>query len=53
MTYEEQAKQIETLCKSITKKSKKFAKRNKKGDPYFRDLLKVIDDLKEADNFLK
>lgn len=52
MSYNEQAKQIETLCKSIIKKSKAFAKRNVK-EPYFIDLMSVISDLKEADNFLK
>ena len=52
MNYNEQAKEIEKLAKSIVKKSKEFAKRNIK-EPYFDDLMSIISDLKEADNFLK
>ncbi len=51
MSYKKQVSEIEKLCKSIVKKSKKFAKNP--GGPYSMDLMRVIDDLKEADNFLK
>ena len=51
MNYNEQVKQIESLTKSMVKKSKKFAKNA--DVPYYIDLMSVISDLKEANNFLK
>ncbi|MCK5614204.1 hypothetical protein KAR91_70720 [Candidatus Pacearchaeota archaeon] len=51
MNYEDQVIQIEKLTKSIVAKSKKFAK--SPGGLYNMDLLRVIDNLKEADNNLK
>ena len=51
MNYQEQVIEIEKLTKSIVKKSKKFVKNP--GGPYNMDLLRVIEDLTEADNFLK
>lgn len=47
-TYIEQSKEIELLCKSITKKAKKFAKQNRNVN-YFQDLLHIVCELKELD----
>jgi len=51
MNYKEQLFEIKKLTKSINKKAKKFVKNP--GGPYNMDLLRVIDDLNEANNFLK
>ncbi len=51
MNYEEQVKQIEALTKSINKKAKKFAKNAK--SKYFGDLVYVIEELENANKFLK
>ena len=54
MNYKEQLIEIKVLTKSIRKKSKKFVKTFDKVDtPYYEDLLAVIKDLKEVDDFLK
>ena len=54
MTYKEQYQVIEKVTKSIRKKSKHFVKTFDKVDtPYYEDLLAVIKDLKEVDDFLK
>ena len=51
MSYKEQLSEIKKLTKSINKKAKNFVKNP--GGPYNMDLLRVIDDLNEANNFLK
>ncbi len=50
-TYEKQLSEIKKLTKSIEKKASEFVKNP--GCPYNMDLLRVIDDLKEANKFLK
>lgn len=51
MNYKEQSKEIKRLAKSIIKKSKEFAK--KTDNPYYQDLGRVLDELREIDKFLK
>ena len=51
MNYKEQLSEIKKLTKSINKKANNFVKNN--SGPYNMDLLRVIDNLNEADNFLK
>ena len=51
MNYKEQYQEIEMLTKSIRKKAKNFIKHA--DGPYYDDLLSVIKELKEVDEFLK
>jgi len=54
MSYKEQLFEIKKLTKSINKKAKKFAKYTDEGKyPYCKDLYRVIQDLNEANKFLK
>ena len=54
MNYKEQVNRIKKLTKSINKKSAKFVKSfDSERYPYCGDLLRVIKDLEEAENFLK
>jgi len=49
--YKDQAKEVKRLANRITTKCSNFAKQ-KHDSPYFGDLLSVIEDLKEVDEFL-
>ena len=51
-TYKDQNKEIQALLKSISKKSKAFAK-DDHNSPHYGDLYNVISELKDIDNFLK
>ena len=51
MNYKEQLLEIKRLTKSINEKAEKFVKNP--GGPYNMDLVRSIDDLNEANNFLK
>jgi len=51
-TYKDQDKEIQALLKSISKKSKAFANADH-NSVYYEDLLHVISELKDIDNFLK
>lgn len=50
-TYKQQQKEIHELIRSIKGKVHNFVRTTK--DPYFEDLQKVINDLKEVNQFLK
>lgn len=52
-SYQDQAKQIEKLAKSIIAKSNKFAQLNENESPWYDDLLHIIGELEEVDKFLK
>ena len=49
--YIRQAKEIESICKDLIKKSKRFAKEN--DNPHYDDLSSVLNDLREINKFLK
>ena len=51
-TYKDQDKEIQELLKSISKKSKTFAKADH-NSPHYDDLYNIISELKDIDNFLK
>lgn len=51
-SYIEQAAEIESLCKSISEKAKRFSER-KHQSPYFEDLLYLINELKDINEFIE
>lgn len=51
MIYKKQVYEIAELCHRITKKAEAFDKNTQ--NPYFGDLLAVIEKLKEINTFLK